>query len=711
MSRRSPWAMLGILGLVGSLVAVPAGPVAGKDGEADHLAKYSACVGLATEPARFRDVPSGSVSEDAINCVVHYGIMLETSQRRFLPSLGVTRRQMALFLIRAAGPAGIEVPEAEDQGFRDIDHLPREPRDAINQLVDLRIARGLTRSSFSPDTVVTRRQMVQFLARFLELAPVGEGGFDIHDVEPDDEHFDDLDDLDYEPYDAVRALFELGVTNGTSVTTFSPDKPVTRAQMALFISRMLDHTNARPAGVTIQAEMTSLTAADTVDMVVSVRDEDYLPVDEALVDLFYAPVDDNAFGSGGKCSRAVVAEAGDQGCVIDSSDEFTNRDGNLIYTMVVDESLVLWAWSGDRGDRFDLDVTDYGSVELGASDVAVAFLVTYDLHPKALAVPFGRTVEFTFQLVDEDDNPVPRESIEIRIWGREKNDRREVRDRARTYETDSDGRVELSFRLTDPDPDDDDVDGTLDLSVVDSDGLDVIDETGLGVVDGALLRWSDNDEVASALVLEQPVVFHRATESGGGPRNRVTATLVDQYGDPIRGGVRVHFVSNDDDGLGRGGSSSARSAYRRTTNSRGTATVTYQRDSSEPGIETIDAFTEGKVSLDAESIDHYWVDDTPAGTTLTGEVAYHDDDSNTVVLKIMNGGPYLIFYDTNDQFNVVKRVCPADRLNDGRCPVTADRITVRENYADFRRGLDKRDSLQVVVGDDRNRVNGFTRNV
>ena len=224
MYRRSPWAVLGILGMVGSLLAVPVGPAAGKDGEADHPARYSSCVGPATEAARFRDVPSGSVSEDAINCMVDYGIMLETSQRRFLPSLGVTRRQMALFLMRAAGPAGIEVPESEDQGFKDIGHLPREDRDAINELVDLRIVRGVTRSSFSPDTVVTRRQMVQFLARFLELAPVGEGGYDIHDVEPDDEHFEDLDDLDYEPYDAVRLLFELGVTNGTSAATFSPDR-------------------------------------------------------------------------------------------------------------------------------------------------------------------------------------------------------------------------------------------------------------------------------------------------------------------------------------------------------------------------------------------------------------------------------------------------------------------------------------------------------
>ena len=710
MSRCSPWAVLGVLGLVGSLLAVSAGPAAAEDGEADNLATFSACVGSAAESVGFRDVPSGSVSEDAINCVVHYGIMPETSQRRFSPSVGVTRRQMALFLIRAAEPAGIEIPEAEDQGFRDIERLPREVRDAINQLVDLGITRGTTRSIFAPDTVVTRLQMTQFLARFLELAPVGEGGVDIRDVDPDDDHFRDLEDLAYEPSDAIRALFELGVTTGTTATTFSPYDPVTRAQMAMFISRTLAHTNARPAGVTTQAELTSVTAEDTAHIVVSVRNEDHLPVADAPVDLFYAPAGNDAFGSNGRCSRTVVAEVGDRRCVIDRSDETTDGDGNLSYTMIVDEGLMLWAWSGDTGDRFDADVTDYASLEFTAPNKVAAFVVTDDMHPKARKLPFGRSVEFTFQLVDDDENPVAREGVEIRIRSRERNNRRVVEDRTRTYETDSDGRVELHFRLVDPDSDGDDVDGTLDLDVLQAEGLEVIDETAVGVVDGTLLQWSDDDGEAAALVLEQSAVFNRATDTGSGVRNRVTASLVDQYGDPIRG-VRVNFVSNDDDGLGQNSDDSVRNAYRKTTSSRGTAIVTYYRDSDAAAIETINAFTDGKVDLDAEPIEHYWVADTPEGETITGEVLYHDDDTNTVVLKPDDDGPYVIFYDLNDQFNVIRSVCPRDLADDGTCPVTEQRVNEPEVYADFRDGLDEGESLEVFTGDDRNTVNAFTRNV
>ena len=38
MSRRSPLAVLVVMALVGSLLAVSAGPASGKDGEADDLA-------------------------------------------------------------------------------------------------------------------------------------------------------------------------------------------------------------------------------------------------------------------------------------------------------------------------------------------------------------------------------------------------------------------------------------------------------------------------------------------------------------------------------------------------------------------------------------------------------------------------------------------------------------------------------------------------
>ena len=687
MSRRSPWAVLAVLTLVGALLAVSAVPATGKDGEADDLAIYSACVGPATESAAFEDVPARSVWEPAIDCMAYYGIIPGTSEDMFSPTVGVTRQQMALFLIRAAGPAGIDLPRPIDQDFEDIGGLPRSVRDAVNQLVELEITKGTSASTFSPDDIVTRRQMAQFLARFLDVAPVGEGGVDIDDLIPDDDQFVDIEDLPHGPYDAIRALFEMGITNGTSSTRFSPDRTVTRAQMAMFVSRMLAHTNARPAGITMQAELTEVTAGDTADLVVSVRDDDFQPVPDVSLDLFYAESVKVAFESNGTCTDEVVAEFGDLRCVIDLGDETTDGDGNLLYGMIVDETRVMWVWTGDRNDRFDVDRTDSASLEFTAVKPAIHFLLTDSMHPDAIKLPFGRQVTLTFQLVDEDERPVAEEDVAIRLRIREENDNKIRSDRTRTYDTDSSGRFQLSFRLRDPDSRDGDVDGLVDLYEVSGD-LPVLDKSAVKVIEsGTSLQWSDDEDEATTLLVEQSIAYHTATVSGRGGRNRVSATLLDQYGDPVRG-VRVHFTSNDADGLSThpDDPGSARNAYRKSTSSRGTATVTYYRDSDAPAIETISAYTE---EVSADALDHYWVDSAPENATTTGEVLHHDADNNTIVIEPSSGGPYKVSYDTGDQFND---------------------SSGGETFDDFEDGLDEGDTVTVVVDThDRDDVNSFTR--
>ena len=178
---------------------------------------------------------------------------------------------------------GIEAPRASDQGFTDLGGLQSTTRNAINQLADLGITKGKSASTFSPHGVVTRKQMALFLARFLEVAPVGVGGFDIGDVYSDDDEFRDIGNFPRVTHEAILKLFEMGVTTGTSATRFSPDQPVTRAQMALFITRMLAHTNARPAGITIQALETTVFAGTDAELVISIRDRHHEPVVDASV--------------------------------------------------------------------------------------------------------------------------------------------------------------------------------------------------------------------------------------------------------------------------------------------------------------------------------------------------------------------------------------------------------------------------------------------
>ena len=712
--RRSRWVVLVLVALVSSLLAVSADPTAGQDEDADDLPNYSACVGPATDSAGFGDIDRHSEdAEAAINCLAYYRITTGTSSGAFEPLGEVTRWQMALFLIRAAGPAGIVVPRASDQDFTDIGGMAPDTRDAINQLADLGITKGTSTGTFSPYSVVSRRQMAQFLARFLDAALVGPGGVDIEDVDPDDSPFRDIGRLPRGAYEPIVTLFEMGVTTGTTETRFSPDAPVTRAQMALFITRALAHTNARPAGITVQTGATTVTAEEASELVISVRSKHHRPIADAPVDLFYATSRREAFEDDGECSDDVEAELGGRPCVIDLSDETTDRDGNLAYDLIVFEDIVLWVWTGDQRDRFDLDEVETVSVEFNTVKPATDLLLTDDLHPEALKAPYGRSVTFAFQLVDEDEAPVIEEGVEIQLRTEEVRDGRTIRRRTRTYYTDSSGAVELNYRIGDPDLDDDDVETDLYLKVLDSSELDLIDKSAVGVLgeddqgDDIPLTWSDEDEEAMTLLLDLSVAYHLAHDTGRGGRNRVTATLLDQYGDPVRG-ERIHFISDDLRGLDEDPEISqppkqlAKPVYRKPTNRQGVATVSYYRDSDDPGIEIIEAFTEEDDAADvvhARAVKHFWVDEAPERRLYYYALVHLDGDRNTMVIQLGGNGPYLVTFDSNDQFNVDNNTEKFDSF--------------RKNLVkSYQQGLEDEVTVDVTVevqSHDRDEVNSFTR--
>ena len=167
-SKRS--AAILVTSLFASLLVV-SGPALGVDGRPDNLPDYSACVGPATASARFVDT-EGHFAKEAIDCLAYYGITLGTTPNRFSPNEPISRWQMALFLTRAAGPAGITLPPPTDQGFVDLD-TRQGIQDAINQIAAVGITKGTSPTTFHPHAPMDRRQMALFLHRFLKLAPKG----------------------------------------------------------------------------------------------------------------------------------------------------------------------------------------------------------------------------------------------------------------------------------------------------------------------------------------------------------------------------------------------------------------------------------------------------------------------------------------------------------------------------------------------------------
>ena len=140
----------------------------------------------------------------------------------------------------------------------------------INLLAAAAITTGTSPTTYDPDAPVTRGQMATFISRSLGLPAAGPSPFT------------DIDGRYYT--DHINRLFAAGITTGTSPTTFSPEEPMTRGQMAAFLNRALqipaassgpftdtagryytDDVNALfAAGITTGTSSTTYSPSDTV---------------------------------------------------------------------------------------------------------------------------------------------------------------------------------------------------------------------------------------------------------------------------------------------------------------------------------------------------------------------------------------------------------------------------------------------------------------
>ena len=164
---------------------------------------------------------NGDYHEAAINAIAADGITKGCAEDRYCPSLSVTRAQMASFLARAYR-LGTRAGEVFDDVTPGSTHSG-----AIAAIEEEGITEGCTPRLFCPDEPVTRAQMASFLARAEGLA--GRPGRVFDDVSPGSTHAR-----------AIAAIAADGITQGCTDTSYCPDDPVTRAQMASFLARALD---------------------------------------------------------------------------------------------------------------------------------------------------------------------------------------------------------------------------------------------------------------------------------------------------------------------------------------------------------------------------------------------------------------------------------------------------------------------------------------
>ena len=429
--------LLAVLSLLtAALVIVPASGKAA-DPEPDYLASFEACPEHIVPRVDFVDVPSGHTNAGDIDCIAYYGITRGTSPNTYSPDQPVIREHMALFLVRLAELVGINVPQAGSTPFEDIGDLQPLSQQSISQIYQMGITVGTTATTYAPERNVSRGEMALFLQRLMDLmVPVADGrnvfGYTPDDVNDNDRKFDvgtpfqDLEAVPHNVNDAVLQLYELGVASGLSRTSFGPETDMSRAVMAEFMAAILDHSNLRPGGLTLQVTPTWGLDDFEVVMMVSVRDEDFVAREELAVDWFYTDDPNGGLRSDGTCDRDRIL-GGD--CIWDEDDDaVTDLDGNLFddFDAVPGETMSVYAWVGRRdGDRFDEDTVDFSMASAKSEKDADSLSVQHDIPAGtariggngALIVDLDRrsSVEFTIQLLDEEGAALERAGVPIYV--------------------------------------------------------------------------------------------------------------------------------------------------------------------------------------------------------------------------------------------------------------------------------------------------------
>ena len=173
----------------------------------------------------FIDVKTTDYFYNSVKWAVGKNITNGTSSTTFSPYKSCTRAEIVTFLWRAAGSPE---PTTTRNPFRDVNAVTHSSYyKAILWASQKGIAAGTSTTTFSPDQVCTRAQIVTFLYRYAG-QPSGYYSNPFKDVGATSE-------ASY--YKAILWAVGKGITTGTSATTFSPYASCNRAEAVTFLYR------------------------------------------------------------------------------------------------------------------------------------------------------------------------------------------------------------------------------------------------------------------------------------------------------------------------------------------------------------------------------------------------------------------------------------------------------------------------------------------
>ena len=624
-----------------------AAPAAAADPKADYTAKFDACLGAATGDAGFTDVPDGHANAGDIDCIAYYGITKGTSATTYSPLMSVSREHMALFLTRLAKLVGIEMAmDSMDTGFTDIGDLSAESQMAIGQLKDLGITQGTSDTTYSPADPVKRSHMALFIQRLMDkMNPISDGSTPHGNIpkdvkETDDKKvaspFTDLGGATKDAYDAITQLWELGVASGISDTSYGPSSNITRAAMAGFMAGVLDHSNARPAGLSIQTDKASGFGSVESIVLVSYRSDSFAPMEAMSVDIFNSTRSNKGLNYDGTCHIPTDTTAGPDECTQDSNDEQTDAMGNIYVesTTASGATNVWYAWTGESGDKFDADTVDEVTTTIVSSPAESQLKVTSTQNDKAtngnVDLDVTKSVTFTVQIQDEEGKNVARSDVDVSVTVVETGGRASTN--THKIKTDDDGKITYTVMApTDTDETDDRSDA-LTFSI--ADGTED-DQT-------ATVAWVETDPVLSSAAVAANVPYATRNTEGNVTVGAVV-TLYDQYGNLMKTPGQTVTVTIDGDTSGARAGSSGRARWSRPNFAKTAGdSIALSATVADVASTTFDESTISPAG-DTVTVVNIAADDVPV-TTVGTVSAVHDKRNKFVVNNT------LYTYDSDDVF-------------------------------------------------------------
>ena len=184
--------------------------------------------------SKFPDVKSKDYFYDAVTSLVEHGVINGYPDGTFKPNQSVTRGQAAVIIV---GVLDLDTQNLTNPGFKDVS-AANPQFGAISALADAGIINGYPDGTYKPGEPINRNHMAKVIANAFHLEPTPGAWNPFTDVP-----------ISYEAN--VIALYENGVTTGSTPTKFAGNANVTRGQLATFVIRA-ENVNGSVKETTLQ---------------------------------------------------------------------------------------------------------------------------------------------------------------------------------------------------------------------------------------------------------------------------------------------------------------------------------------------------------------------------------------------------------------------------------------------------------------------------